>query len=325
MLIPTAARVAVLVNPTDRANAETVMRDLDPASYHRAASSAVRGQNQQRNRCCTFASIARTQPDALFVAGQTYFNSRRIPAGPLGIILSPSCDVWLACLSRRRWADELWGGRHRRLSASRGLYRAAYSRARKPADLPIVQPSKFQLVISAQTARMLGLRQRATGAARPRRRGDRMKRREFIPLLGGAAAAWPSWRGGSRRSRLSYRLGRNDFSGAQRHQSRCLSPGITGAWLHRRTQPRTRVSIRRRRRLAVSGPHLRIDGLKVDLIVARGTPCSCFGKKKNIIFFFFFFFFFFEPEMRAGNREASPSAGSILEYEVASFCVAKLL
>ena len=99
-------------------------------------------------------------------------------------------DFCVSTAGGRWWSDGICGARRRPFAARRFL-RGSDSQGAKPADLPIEQPTRFTLVLNLRTAKNFGLDLPAVLLAASRR-GDRvMRRREFMTLLGGAAAAWP--------------------------------------------------------------------------------------------------------------------------------------
>jgi ABC-type uncharacterized transport system substrate-binding protein len=155
-LVPTATRVAMLVNPAAAANTETTVREALAAA--RAIGLQVRVLNASTSReiNAAFATFVRERPDVLFIGGDAFFTSRR---------------VQLAALAARHAIPGLFSGREyvevgglasygtNITDAWRqvGVYAGRILKGAKAADLPVVQPSKFELVINAETARMLDL------------------------------------------------------------------------------------------------------------------------------------------------------------------------
>jgi putative ABC transport system substrate-binding protein len=77
-LVPAATRVAVLVNPADAATAETMTRDVDAAARAMGLQIQVLNASTSREIDAAFATIVRERPDALFVGGDAFLNSRRL-------------------------------------------------------------------------------------------------------------------------------------------------------------------------------------------------------------------------------------------------------
>jgi putative tryptophan/tyrosine transport system substrate-binding protein len=156
-LVPGAVRVAVLVNPaTDVANAESVARDVDAAARAKGAQIQVFNASTSREIDAAFAALVRERLDALFVSGDGFFNSRRVQL----VHLATRHAVPATYAARDYPAVGglmSYGTSITDTYRQTGVYAGRILKGAKPADLPVTQATKFELVINHQTARTLAL------------------------------------------------------------------------------------------------------------------------------------------------------------------------
>jgi putative tryptophan/tyrosine transport system substrate-binding protein len=155
-LVPTAVRIAVLVNPANPTNTEALLRVVEPAARSMGLQIQVLYASNFREIDAAFAILASERPDALFVNTDTFFLDRRVQLALLAVlhrvpaIFQDRLNVEAGGLmSYGPSVGDAW----RQVGVSTGRI----LKGAKPADVPVVQSSKFELVISASTARMLGL------------------------------------------------------------------------------------------------------------------------------------------------------------------------
>ena len=155
-LVPTAIRVAVLVNPANATTMKTTLMDVERAARPLGLQIRVLNAGTSREIDDAFATFVRERPDALFVSGDPFFNSRRLQLALLAArhavpasYASRDHPEYGGLMSYGTDITDAW----RQI----GVYTGRILKGAKPADLPVVQTSKFELVINAQTARMLGL------------------------------------------------------------------------------------------------------------------------------------------------------------------------
>ncbi len=160
-LVPGAARVAVLVNPASATNTETTLRDVEPAARAMGLQIQILNASTSRDINAAFATFIRDRPDALFVGQDVFFVSRRLQLANMAArhavpMTSGSRDI-AEVGGLMSYGSNITDA-HREM----GVYTGRILKGAKPADLPVVQSTRFELVINLQTANMLGITVPAT-------------------------------------------------------------------------------------------------------------------------------------------------------------------
>ena len=154
-LLPSATRIAVLIRPTGPSS-EATLRDIEPAAHVLGLQVQVLNASTPREIDAAFATLRRERLDALFLGADPFFTSRRVQLANLATrhvvpMISATREVPEAGGLISYGANIADGWRQV------GVYVGRILRGTKPADLPVVQSTKFELVINAQTARILGV------------------------------------------------------------------------------------------------------------------------------------------------------------------------
>jgi putative ABC transport system substrate-binding protein len=155
-LVPGATRVAVLVDPASAAISESTSRDVEGAARAKGLEVQILNAGTSGEIDAAFASLARKRPDALFVGVSAFFTDRRVQLALLAMLhriptTYPFRDFAEAG-GLMSYGASLKDG-YRQV----GVYTGRILKGARPADLPVVQSTKFELVINHQTAHMLGL------------------------------------------------------------------------------------------------------------------------------------------------------------------------
>jgi putative ABC transport system substrate-binding protein len=154
-LLPKATRMGVLVNPADPVT-DNQLKELDAAARAMGLQIKVHNADTRAEIDAAFEAMGRDQPDAVFVGSTAFLNGRRVQLAHL------STYYRLPAIYPLREFVEVgglmsYGSDIIDSYRQAGRYVGRILKGAKPAELPIVKAAKFELVINAQTARMLGL------------------------------------------------------------------------------------------------------------------------------------------------------------------------
>src|SRR5262245_27990564 len=155
-LVPKAVRFAVLVNPANATTTEAMLRDIPEGARALGLQIQVVKASTSREIEAAFATLVRDRADALFVGPDGFFVSRGVQFATLatryGIPAIYSNRDITAAGGLMSYGTDV-SDMYRQI----GVYTGQILKGAKPADLPVLQSTKFELVINMQTARALGI------------------------------------------------------------------------------------------------------------------------------------------------------------------------
>jgi len=154
-LVPGAVRIAVLINPGNAATAEATLREVKKAADALGLQIHVVNASTSSEINAAFATISRERAEALFVAPDAFFNSRRVQ-----LVTLATRDRIPTAYSTRDYVEVgglmSYGTNITDSFSQAGVYVGKILNGAKPADLPVIQSTKFEFVINLQTAKALG-------------------------------------------------------------------------------------------------------------------------------------------------------------------------
>ena len=155
-MVPAATRVAVLVSPSSAVTFESTVRNTSAGARAMGLQVQVLNADTSREIDAAFATLARERPDALFVDPNPFFVSRRVQLVNLASRLSVPA-IYLDRAFAEIGGLMSYGASLTDAYRQVAVYTARILKGTKPADLPVLQSSKFELIINHQTARMVGI------------------------------------------------------------------------------------------------------------------------------------------------------------------------
>ena len=155
-LAPTATIIAALVNPTDPARAETTSKELQAAARTLGLQLHVLHASTDRDFDTVFARLVELRAGGLVIGGEPFFNSRSEQLGALTLRHAMPTIYQLRAFAAAGGLVS-YGGSLTDAYRQVGIYTGRLLKGEKPADLPVQQSTKVEMVINLKTAKMFGL------------------------------------------------------------------------------------------------------------------------------------------------------------------------